>query len=267
MDRAFARLRILESAEALATAGADWFLAHAREALAHRGRFTAALAGGGTPRATYRSLARRAEEPDDHAALAAAHLFWSDERYVPPVHPESNYRMALEVLIGPAALPPENIHRVPTEEPDPVIAAARYDAEIARFFAVPSGGWPRFDAILLGMGQDGHTASLFPGSILLEERERRVASAEAPAGPSAPGTVAARITFTPLLLNAARAVAILVSGQEKAEILRAVLESPHDPNRFPIQIVEPEEGELVWLVDTAAASRLSRETRERFMVS
>jgi 6-phosphogluconolactonase len=155
--------------------------------------------------------------------------------------------MARETLLDAVAVPPENIHRVAAEEPDAQGAAARYEAELRAFFPLSPGEWPRFDLVLLGLGRDGHTASLFPGSAALDERERLVAA------PWVEEEKAFRITLTPPVLSRARRALFLVSGGEKAAALRAVIEGPREPERYPAQVVE---GNRLWLVDRAAARLL-----------
>jgi 6-phosphogluconolactonase len=203
--------------------------------------FTLALAGGSTPRRLYELLSSCYR---DQVPWQKVHLFWGDERLVPPDHPESNYRMAREKLLRWLLLPEENVHPVrllPSFEE----TAAAYEKELREFFGEQRRS-PVFDLILLGLGADGHTASLFPRADALEEKERAVLLARSPVG-----TV--RVTLTLPVLNAARRIFFLVSGAEKARILRRVLEEKGD---LPAQRVAPLKGELVWLVDHAAASEL-----------
>ncbi len=227
--------------EALARAAAERFVTLADESIRRRGRFAVALAGGSTPRGMYQQLTtiEFAERLDwEHI-----HVFWGDERAVPSDHPESNYRMAYEELLRFTAIPPANIHRVETEQP-PEPAALAYERAIRAFFTPES---PRFDLILLGMGTDGHTASLFPGSAALHASDRLVVAH------IVEKLNAWRITFTPTLINDARDVAFLVSGERKARRLRQVLFGPFQPEELPAQLIRPPRGRLCWLVDEAAA--------------
>ena len=174
----------------------------------------------------------------------AVQIYFGDERCVPPGDPRSNYRMVSETLLSKVPLPPENVHRMRGED-DPSAAAAGYEARLRQDFA----GAPRFDLLLLGMGADGHTGSLFPGSPALEETGRWVTVARDPAG-------ASRLTLTLPVINAARTVAVLVSGREKAGTLKRVLGAEDRAVGLPIQRVRPAEGQLVWILDEAAASLL-----------
>jgi len=208
------------------------------------------LSGGSTPRALYGLLA----EPPFRETIdwPRVHLFWGDERFVPPDHPDNNYRAALEALVRRVPIPTENVHRIPTEATEPEAAAAQYEDTLRRFFAAPEGEVPRFDLVLLGLGPDGHTASLFPGSPALEEDSHLVVATYVP------NLAAWRITLTLPVLLCARHVIFLVSGPDKAAVLRDVLDGPHDPQRLPAQLVRPQDGDLTWLVDEAAASLLRR---------
>ena len=222
----------------------------AADSIAAAGRFTVALSGGSTPRALYGILA---ESPFREAIdWPRVHLFWGDERFVPADHPDSNYRLAREAFISRVPIPAGNVHPVPTEGGDPETAAAEYEETLRRFFAPSEGEWPRFDLVLLGLGADGHIASLFPGSPTLDEHRRLVVAAYSPKPP------AWRLTLTPPVLRSAHHVAFLVSGSDKASVLREVLEGPYDPHRLPAQLVRPERGALSWLLDEAAASLLQR---------
>jgi 6-phosphogluconolactonase len=226
-------------------------LAFAAEAVARRGRCLLALSGGSTPRRMFELLA----EAPDRARMPWAHLelFWSDERAVPADHPSSNYRMAREALLDKLELAPERIHRMPAERRDLDAAARDHQAELARVAGVPaSGAPPRLDLVLLGMGADAHTASLFPGTPALRERTRWVAPGRAPVEPFG------RLTLTFPVLNAARCLLLLVAGADKAEPLAHVLEGERNPERWPCQGLAPADGRLLWLVDDAAASRLAR---------
>jgi len=245
-------IRRLPDAEAVSRAAAQDFAELARAAMEERGRFCVALSGGSTPRRMYELLA----EGPRWAQLdwRRVEFFWGDERGVPPEHPESNYGMAAAVLLGKLGIAPERIHRMAGELADPAEAAARYQEELARVFATPTDAPPPiFDLILLGMGPDGHTASLFPYGQALTERTRWVV------GYTVARLGKPRITLTPPILNRAAELRVLVTGADKAGVLREALEGTRDPERLPVQLVVPEAGRLVWLVDRAAAASLSSE--------
>jgi 6-phosphogluconolactonase len=233
------------SLEALSREAASRLQRLAAESIAAADRFSVALSGGSTPRTLYHLLG----EPPLRETIdwPRVHLFWGDERFVPAGHPDSNYRLAREAFISKVPIPSGNVHPIPTESGDPETAAAQYEETLRRFCATP----PRFDLILLGLGADGHTASLFPGSPALDEHDHLVVATHVPK------LDAWRLTLTPPVLRGARHVVFLVSGSDKASILREVLEGPYDPHRLPAQLVRPEKGELTWLVDEAAASLLS----------
>ncbi|MBV9077611.1 MAG: 6-phosphogluconolactonase, partial [Methylobacteriaceae bacterium] len=208
---------------------------------ASRGSVAVALSGGSTPRALYAELAL---EPLRSAVpWERVHWFWGDERFVPADHPDSNARMARAAFLDHVPAPPENIHPVPTDGASPAEAAGRYAAELARVYGADrlDPGRPLFEIVLLGLGRDGHTASLFPGSPALAERERWAAAATSPDG-------LARITLTYPALESARAVAFLVAGPDKADILRGVLSGDSDA---PAARLRPA-GSLTWFVDEAA---------------
>lgn len=235
--------------EAVSRAAAHDFVGLARAAIAERGRFCVALSGGSTPRRMYEILSeapRWAELPWERVEF-----FWGDERAVPPDHPDSNFGAAAASLLRKLAIPEERIHRIQGELPDVHEAARRYQAELARVFDAPSDGRPPiFDLVLLGMGPDGHTASLFPYSQPLTERRRWVV------GHHVARLGKARITLTPPILNRAAEVRLLVTGADKAGVLKEVLAGPRDPERLPVQLVTPELGRLVWLLDRDAGSEV-----------
>ena len=248
-------LRIVDD---LARAAAEDFLRTVDESIAARGRFTVALSGGSTPRALYRLLASGDEPYHRLIPWDSVHFFWGDERHVPPDHPDSNYRMAREALLDHVPVPAVNVHRIRGEAPDAAVAAAAYEEELRGFFQPAPGEAPRFDLVLLGLGPEGHTASLFPGSPALHETGRWVAA------PWVEAHHTFRVTLTPPVLNAAARVVFLVSGADKAAALRAVIdfegdsEGERDVDRYPAQVVRPAAGTLLWLVDRAAAGSLSR---------
>ena len=232
--------RVYPDAASLARAAAEHCVTLAAEAIAARGRFAVALSGGSTPCATYALLAT--EEFDARVDWSRVHVFWGDERCVPPDHPDSNYRMARQALLDKTSIPTENVHRIRGELP-PDQAATAYQAELEAVLG--AGG--RFDLISLGMGEDGHTASLFPGTAALHEQTRWVVAHYV-------GKLSVwRVTLTPVAINAAAHVTFLVSGAGKAERLREVLDGPHQPDVLPAQIVRPTDGRLLWLADAAAA--------------
>jgi 6-phosphogluconolactonase len=243
-------VRVYASAAELARAAAEEFALTAGEVTRQADRFTVSLSGGSTPEALYRLLADRGEPFRDRIPWSLIHFFWGDERHVPPDHPESNFRMAKSALLDTAPVPPGNVHRIPAEEPDAARAAGEYEAELRSFFQLSRGEAPRFDLVLMGLGEDCHTASLFPGTRAIHERERlAVAHWIEKLG-------AFRITLTPPVFNAAARTIFLVSGSKKAAAVRAVLEGDFDPDRSPAQIVRPVAGSLVWMVDRAAAREL-----------
>lgn len=216
-----------------------------------RGRFLVALSGGSTPRALHQELVAHYR---DLIPWERVQVFWSDERCVPSDHPDSNYRMARETLLELVPLPAANIHRMPGERADYDAAAADYEQDIRQVFGLPPDVLLRFDLILLGMGPDGHTASLFPGTDALREQARLVA-------PNwVPKLNAHRMTFTYPLLNSARHVLFLTAGAEKAEALRDVISGQCTIEERPASGVRTSEGEVVWLVDRAAASLLDEST-------
>jgi 6-phosphogluconolactonase len=242
---------VVSDPHVLAREGAFRVRQIARRAIDDRGRCMLALAGGRTPRLLYQELAT---EPSDATSIdwSRAHIFFGDERHVPPEHPDSNYRMVHETLTSRVGIPPDQVHRMRTEQAEAAKVAEEYERELIATFQSSGRARPRFDLVLLGMGSDGHTASLFPRTPVLRERTRLVAAVWVGALHSS------RITLTYPVLNAARNILVLVAGVEKADTLRAVLEGPFEPERYPIQGVRPGSGALLWLVDEAAASRLQR---------
>jgi 6-phosphogluconolactonase len=248
-------IEVLANATDLFHAAAEEFIRAARTAIGAQGRFTVALSGGSTPKALYSLLAANYAD----FAWNRVFLFFGDERHVPPTDPESNYRMVQESLLTKITIPAENVFRVPGENPDAAAAAAEYEAQLRRFFELRSqvrpgdrgGEFPRFDLILLGMGPDGHTASLFPDSPALDEASRLVVA----------NWVAKfnthRITFSFPVLNHAAEVMFMASGADKADMVHQVLEAKNTPP-LPSQRVQPSDGRLLWMVDEAAAGKLTR---------
>lgn len=236
-------VKILPDNAALAHTAAQEFHRLTESAVQERGRFAVALSGGNTPRAVYSLLASEHKElPWDRI-----HIFFGDERHVPPDHPDSNFRMASESLVSKVPIPEKNVHRVRVEL-DVEAAAAEYDQQLCDFFHLTNHDWPRFDLIFLGIGDDGHTASLFPGSQALAETSRRVVANWVEK------LQTFRITLTFPVLNHAAEVVFLVSGAGKAQILSQVLRP--GARKFPAQNVQPENGRLLWLVGQDAGSLL-----------
>jgi 6-phosphogluconolactonase len=236
-------LIVYETPEEIAEAAARDFAARAEEAINALGRFAVALAGGSTPKATYEALARDYSGELDWGRV---HVFFGDERTVPPDHEDSNYRMAQEALLP--RVPVGGVHRMRGELP-PAEAAAAYEEELREFFEV-SDEPPSLDLILLGLGEDGHTASLFPETSALDVTDRW-----AIANPVLK-LETTRLTLTIPVINAAEAVTFLVAGEGKAGALREVLEGDADPRAYPAKFIRPESGDLTWMVDRAAASFL-----------
>lgn len=243
-ERSGARAAIYPAAHAASAAVAESFADRAIQAVSERGRFSVALTGGSGPVRAYRLLG---EEPlRSRIPWEGAHLFWGDERCVPPGHARSNFRMANEAFISRVPIPPANVHRM-RGELGAEAGAAAYAGELAAFFGP---GVPRFDLIHLGVGPDGHVASLFPFTDALRERERPVTTnLHLPLGEP-------RITLTLPVLNAATRIELPVMGADKAAIVWAVLRGPIDPYRFPAQFVRPSEGEMVWMMDAGAVGRM-----------
>src|SRR5882762_11172869 len=222
-----ADVAVLPSAAALADAAAARFVAAAGDAISSRGQFIVALSGGSTPRVTYRQLATEALV--SKVMWSRVHVLWGDERCVPPDHAESNYRMARETLLDRVPIPAANVHRIHGED-DPTTAAGVYETTLRALL--------RIDLVLLGLGEDGHTASLFPGSAAVHEQTRWVMAARANA------TSMWRITLTPAVINAATEVLFLVSGAAQAGILSRVLEGPRGPDELPAQAIAPSNGRV-----------------------
>jgi 6-phosphogluconolactonase len=247
-----ARLVVVDDADALAREAAAELTRIAQKSVASSGRFTLALSGGSTPRRLYTLLADPAAPYRAAIPWEATQVFFGDERHVPPDDPRSNFRMANEALLAHVPVPSTSVHRVEAERSDAAEAAALYASTIARVFALAPGQWPRFDLVLLGIGPDGHTASLFPGSDALGVRDRTVAA----------NWVAKfdayRITLTLPVFDAAAAVHFLVAGADKAKTLAAVFDPASPADAFPCQRIRPRSGELLWLVDRAAANALPK---------
>ena len=241
-------IRTLTTPQELFAAAAEEVVRAANEAVAQRGRFTIALAGGSTPKSLYNLLATNARSalPWDRMFF-----FWGDERHVPPTDPDSNYRMADETMLSKIPVAAANVFRMKTENPDAAAVAEDYEQTLRKFFQVEPGQVPTFDLILLGMGPDGHTASLFPHTAALQEKSRLVLANWVEKMKTY------RITLTLPVLNAGGCVIFLVSGTDKATALHAVLEEDVPGEQYPAKLVRPRQGKLIWLVDRAAASTLS----------
>lgn len=240
-------LIVLPDSAALAEDAARRFVALAQAAIADHGRFMVALSGGSTPRALYQRLAQ--SPLSESVDWANVHVFWGDERMVPPDDSESSYRMARETLLAHVSIPAAHIYPVPTVGGTAEAAAIAYEETL---IAVFGADLPRFDLILLGIGPDGHTASLFPG----QPEVVRPSAALAVAVHNAPKPPPLRVSFTFTLINAAANVLFVVAGADKAAALREVLRGSLDVARLPAQGVRPTQGMLVWLVEAAVAKEL-----------
>jgi 6-phosphogluconolactonase len=234
-------IHVVSTPTDLARAAADNFVQHANDAIADHGRFTVALTGGRTPRDTYELIASEAYA--SRLDWSRVHVFWGDERCVPPMDEASNYGMARATLLAHVPIPAGNVHRMRGED-EPSAAAAAYETLVEDIVG------DRFDLIHLGMGSDAHIASLFPGSGVLLETTRKVRAHFAEA------VDMWRITLTPLVINSAANITFVVAGTAKADAVARVLHGPRDPLRNPAQIVAPDRGKVVWLLDAAAASLL-----------
>ena len=235
-------IKIVADANELSRVGAAEFEHVARNAVQARDRFTVSLSGGSTPRGLYSELAKDAHR----LPWNKIYFFWGDERHVPPDDKDSNYRMARETLLSQAPIPPDHVFRMPAEDTDAARVAEQYEQTLRQFFDLKPGELPRFDLVLLGLGPDGHTASLFPGSPALEERSRLVAANWVQKFGHY------RLTLTAPAINNAAEVMFLVSGGEKTAALQSVLYSNAPAEQFPAKLIQPVKGRLLWLVDRAA---------------
>jgi 6-phosphogluconolactonase len=248
------KIEVSPTSDALMHAAADAFVSSAAQAIRASGRCVVALSGGSTPKRLFALLA--ADPYATRIDWPHIHLLWGDERCVPPDDPQSNYRMTREALLDHVPVPQANVHRIRGED-SPAAAADAYERELREMFRTPSGPpqltpGARFDLILLGMGDNGHTASLFPGLTAVREATRWVMAEYV-------GEVSMwRVTLTPVVINAAAEIVFLASGSEKAAMLQRVLEGPHQPDALPAQVVAPRDGRLRWLIDADAAARLTR---------
>jgi 6-phosphogluconolactonase len=237
-------IQVYDDPASLSVAAARLFVRQSRQAVQARGRSSVALSGGYTPERTYRLLAQRPAR--DEIPWAQVHVFWGDERCVPSNDVRSNARMAHRALLDHVPLPADHVHPIQCVH-SPEQAASEYEALLRAFFA---GGPPRFDFIFLGLGENGHTASLFPNTPVLDEESRWVAEVYVAE------QALWRVTLTAALINRAAVVAFLVSGSAKAQALRRVLQGPREPHSLPAQLVSPLDGELYWMVDRQASHEL-----------
>jgi 6-phosphogluconolactonase len=247
-------IRILADANNIAQTAAAEFLDAARDAVREKDSFTVALAGGSTPKALYGLLV---SNPLLQAKVpwSKIQFFFGDERHVPPDNAESNFRMASEAMLGKGPVDPKQVHRIKAEKRNAAQAAEEYEQELRTSFKLQADQFPRFDLVLLGMGPEGHTASLFPGTKALKEERRLVVS-------NWVGKLYTdRITLTPPALNNAARVIFMVHGEEKAPALKAVLEGPYEPEQLPAQLIQPKQGKVLWLVDPAAAGMLAPQAK------
>lgn len=227
------------------------FVQSAAANIENHGSFSVSLAGGSTPAPLYAALAK--PEIREEIAWDKVHLFWGDERHVQPDDAQSNFRMVKEKLLDKISIPEENVHRVQAET-DVRLAAFTYEESLRQFFP---GDWPRFDLVLLGMGEDGHTASLFPRSAALNQESRWFVANYAP------DKKAWRLTLTANAINTAGMILVLVRGKTKATRLKDVLLGIEDPWTMPIQAIQPMDGTMTWLVDEGAGSQLPEDISSR----
>jgi 6-phosphogluconolactonase len=240
-------IRIFNDLEELSRAAADLFVAEAEQAIAERDRFLVALNGGSTPTRLFELLAT---EDREKVNWSKAHIFWGDERCVPPDDAGSSYGQARDILLSHVLIPDSNIHRIKGEL-GPAEASKDYSLTL-RGFAAPPLNWPRFDLVYLGMGEDGHTASLFPNSTVDVSEPTMPVTAHYQDRP------ANRVTVTPIVFKAARMIVFMATGEKKANTLAEVLSDRYNPAQYPAQRIAPNEGRLIWLVDEAAASMLPK---------
>lgn len=243
------KIRILADAGAMSRSAAATIVDHISQSLQTRDVYSMALSGGSTPRRLYSLLANEAALREQ-IPWERIHFFWGDERRVPAGHPDSNYLMAYNAMLSKVPIPSTNIHRIHAEDADADVAAADYEIEIRRFFGIEAGQIPQFNCVLLGMGADGHTASLFPATSALVETKRLVVANWVKKFQSH------RFTLTLPVFNNAAQILFLVSGEDKADTLKAVLEGDSKTTRFPVQLIQPAHGEVTWFLDHSAASRL-----------
>jgi 6-phosphogluconolactonase len=248
-------VRILTNIDAIAKRAAQEFVQSATQGVSEKGSFRVALTGGSTPKTLYSLLANEAAL---HSQLPWDKMFvyFGDERSVGPDHPDSNFRMASETILSKVPLKPEQVFRIKGEYEDAEKAAQEYEQALRASFKIAEGQFPRFDLVLLGMGNDGHTASLFPGTKALHETKRLVVR-------NWVGKLYThRVTLTAPAINNAARVIFMITGADKALALKGVLEGPYEPEQLPAQMIQPSNGKLLWLVDTIAGGMLSIGIRE-----
>ncbi|BBD61114.1 6-phosphogluconolactonase [Nostoc sp. HK-01] len=235
------QVEILSDQSALVARSLELILSKLETAIAQRGQFTIALSGGSTPKPLYEAIAAK-DLPWDKI-----HVFWGDERYVPPDHPDSNELMARRAWLDRVDIPAANIHAMPTLDADPALSAAKHEQDLQEFFHTAPGEFPALDVILLGMGDDAHTASLFPHTDALKVSDRLITVGNKDGNP--------RITFTYPFINAARSVIFVVAGANKRPALAKVFAPEADDFSYPSRLIRPQ-GELWWLLDSAAGAEL-----------
>lgn len=235
-------LLVVPDKQALSERALEIVVERINTALETRGICTLALAGGSTPKPVYEALSRL------NLPWERLHIFWGDERYVSRDHPDSNQGMARQAWLDKIDIPPENIHPMPTDSQDAVLDAQKYETQLRQWFKLTGSEFPTFDLILLGMGDDGHTASLFPHTAALDVGDRSITVGDKDGQP--------RLTFTVPLINHARSVLFLVSGESKRPALAQVFAEVGDARAYPSRLIHPQ-GELIWLLDQAAGAALS----------
>jgi len=240
---------VFPNVEDLSRRVAEEFVRLAQQQIRARGLFRVALSGGSTPKTLYALLAGSYSK---EISWNLVHFFWTDERCVGPEHPESNYRMARETLLSRVPLPSINVHRIPTDAASPERVASMYEQLLRTFFKLQERSWPEFDLVLLGLGEDGHVASLFAGSQALRETQRLTAISRGGNPPLS------RVTLTVPVFNRARHLFWLVAGEPKASIVQAVLKGGPQPQELPARRIQPISGEALWFLDEAAAAGLQR---------
>jgi 6-phosphogluconolactonase len=245
-------IRIFKDLEQLSRAAANLFIEQAAQSIAERNYFLVALNGGNTPTRLFQLLATDYREEIDWNKV---HIFWGDERCVPPDDAGSSYGQARDILLSHVSIPDSNIHRIKGEL-GPAEASKDYSLSLRRFASHPFE-WPRFDLVYLGMGEDGHTASLFPGSPV------DVLEPTMPVTAYYQDRPANRVTLTPIVFNSARMIAFMATGEKKADTLAEVLDGRYNPELYPAQRIDPTDGRLIWLVDEAAASKLPKGLKSR----
>jgi 6-phosphogluconolactonase len=234
-------VEVLPDKEALIKRSLEVVLSKIQEAIEKSDRFTIALAGGGTPKPLYEAIATQ------NLPWEKIHVFWGDERYVPADHPDSNQGMARNAWLDKVNIPAANIHPMPTEGTSPVADAQKHEAQLQEFFGIPAGTFPDFDVILLGIGDDAHTASLFPHTDALQVQDQLVTVGNKDGQP--------RITFTAPLINHAHCVIFLVAGSSKRPALAQIFAPDADALTYPARLIQPQ-GELWWLLDESAGQEL-----------